>query len=98
MKGAAFMRFLETEPAADKPAEFDKWFAEICELADDEGEAATVGVVLGYAPVECVRFIASQQSMWAALMARARHTDMCRFYSGIYRGRRLSKAGSDVVR
>jgi hypothetical protein len=85
------MRFLEPEPPADKPTDFDEWWREVCALADDEGEAATVGVVLGYAPVECVRFLATQQPMWTELMARARHTDMCRFYSGIHRGRRLAK-------
>ena len=82
-------RFLECEPPAEKPLEWDEWWIEIGEVADAHGEAATVGVVLQYAPLECVQYLASQQPMFAELLSRARFADARRFQAGVLRGRQL---------
>ena len=82
-------RFLEVEPLIEKPAEFDGWYEETCELADAEGEATTIGVLMTYAPLECLRYLGSQQPLVASLLARARLADRARFMAGVYRGRQL---------
>jgi len=83
------MRFLESEPPADKPIEFDGWYTDVAELADTEGEATTIGVLMEYAPMECLRYLGSQQPLVASLLARARLADRARFMKGVYRGRQL---------
>lgn len=77
------------EPRARKPKEFDGWLADLVELADSEGESALVGIVLFYAPLECVQYLASQQPLWTGLLTRARYADAQRFRAGVSLGREL---------
>jgi hypothetical protein len=81
------MRRFETEERAGKPPEFDPWLEELGMLADLEGEQAVLGVLLQFAPVECVRWLGSQQHLLAGLIARGRYGDRCRFAFGVYVGR-----------
>jgi hypothetical protein len=81
-------RRFEAEPAIRPPADFLDWYHEITMLADLEGEAAVVGMVMTYAPVECVRAFAYNPVLWIELLTRARYADRCRFAFGVYAGRR----------
>ena len=84
------MKHLESEPRAVKPADFDGWCDELGLFCDVEGFEALVGVLINFAPPECVRFIASQPALWMELLTRARHADMKRFQQGVQRGRGLA--------
>ena len=79
----------EPEPRARKPKDFAGWADEIGWFADCHGESATIGMVMVFAPVECVRALAADPPLWAALLARARYADMKRFQQGVRAGRRL---------
>ena len=89
MNGAVDMRSLELEPAPAQPTDFAGWYEEIGLFADLEGEAALIGVVMGFAPMECVRFLGAQPLLWVALVARARYADWQRFTAGLRNGRRV---------
>jgi hypothetical protein len=83
------MQRFEPEPRAEMPPDFEGWIAELLLLADAEGEAATLGILLQYAPLECVSFLATVPALCAELISRARYADRCRFEFGVYAGRRL---------
>ena len=83
------MQRFEFESRARMPPDFLDWYHEIGLLADAEGEAAMTGVIVQYAPPECVRYLGSHQPLWAELVARGRHADRCRFTFGVYAGRRV---------
>ena len=74
---------------APKPPDFDGWLEEIGELADSEGFEALVGVLIRFAPAECVRHLSASPAIVASLIARARYADGCRFARGVAIGRRL---------
>ena len=74
---------------APKPPDFDGWLEEIGELADAEGLQALLGVLLLYAPTECLRHLSSLPAIVASLVARGRYADQCRFARGVALGRRL---------
>lgn len=73
----------EPEDRATKPPDFDGWLEELQMLADCEGEAAALGVLMLYAPVECVRYLVSQQTLLHELLARGRYADRCRMTFGM---------------
>jgi hypothetical protein len=81
------MRHFEPEPRALMPLDFLDWYHEIGMLADAEGEAAMLGLVMRFAPVSCVRYLASQQPLLAELISRGRYTDWMRFQAGVQTGR-----------
>ena len=74
---------------APKPPDFDAWAEELLAFADCQGECATIGIVMHFAPIECVRALAADPPLWAVLLARARYADMKRFQQGVQAGRRL---------
>ena len=83
------MTRFEYEARATMPPDFLDWYHEIGLLADIEGEAAMTGVVLQYAPMECVRYLGAMQPLWAELVARGRYADRARFTFGVYAGWRV---------
>jgi len=83
------MSRFEAEPRATKPKDFDPWAVELGLYAECEGLQALLGIVTHYAPVECVRWLAVDQPLWAQLVARAREADRQRFSFGVAHGRRM---------
>jgi hypothetical protein len=77
------MRRFEAEPRVVMPPDFAGFAAELALFADCEGEAALIGVVLEYAPLECVRYLSAHQELWAELITRARWADLQRFREGV---------------
>jgi len=80
-------KHLQAEPLGDKPEDFDPWADELGWFTDVEGTQALLGVVMEYAPTECVRALASDQRLWACLMARGRFADRKRFELGVQIGK-----------
>ena len=89
------MKRFEAEPRATHPTDFLDWYQEVGMLADAEGKEAMVGIVMRYAPLECFRALASDQPLWAALLARGRYADARRYSLGIVAGRGGGGAGLD---
>jgi hypothetical protein len=83
------MKRFELEPRATEPPDFLEWFHELAMLADAEGEQATIGILMQYAPVICVEYLGSQPELFALLLARARFADQLRWYEGVRAGRRM---------
>ena len=83
------MRTLQSEPQPAKPTDFDVWLEDLGLFADCNGEVALRGVVMHYAPSECVRYLSWDQRAWAELLARARYADATRFTAGVRNGRRM---------
>ena len=81
------MQRFDVEPLAVKPTAFDPWLDELGLFADCEGFEALIGVLIHYAPPECVRYLASQPAIVASLVARARFADWQRYEAGLLRGR-----------
>jgi len=55
-------------------------------FADLNGESGLLGVVMIYAPLECVCALAANQPLWAELIARGRYADQQRYFAGITAG------------
>ena len=83
------MRRFEAEARSTPPEDFEEWAAELMLFADCEGEAAALGVVMKFAPLECFRALAADQGVWSELIARARYCDAQRFREGVLAGRRV---------
>jgi hypothetical protein len=83
------MRSLQCEPLPAKPSAFDDWVEELGLFADCNGEEALWGVVMNYAPPECVRYLSWDQPCWTWLLTRARYADATRFTAGVRSGRRM---------
>lgn len=89
MKGHAFMRFLEAEPAFTlKPYEFDGWMDELGDVADEAGAWALIGC-FWHASEECCRYLVANPTLWQGLLARAQFADKRRYESGVMLGRRM---------
>jgi hypothetical protein len=81
------MRRFEAEDRAVLPPDFAGFAAELGLYAECEGEAALIGCVMEYAPLECVRYLSAHQELWAELLTRARYADLVRFREGVRVGR-----------
>ena len=77
------MRRFEAEPRAHRPRDFEVWLAELQLFADCNGEEAVIGVLMHYAPVECVRYLVALPTLWDELLARGRYADQVRFREGV---------------
>jgi len=87
MKGAAFMRFLEPEPPAAIPDDFEAFVIELGDVADELGVWALIGCYWR-APDEACRALVARPVIWQGLIARARYADRRRYESGVTIGRR----------
>jgi hypothetical protein len=79
-------KHLQAEPRIEKPTDFDGWASELALFADCEGETAVLGIVMRFAPEECVRALSADQRLWASVIARARYADMKRYEMGVLIG------------
>jgi hypothetical protein len=81
------MRRFEAEERARKPRDFDAWLLELQLFTDCNGADAVIGVLLHYAPVECLRYLVAQPALWDELLARGRYADQQRYREGVRFGR-----------
>jgi hypothetical protein len=87
MKGAAFMRFLEPEPPAPIPDDFEAFVEELGLVADELGVWAVIGCYWRASDEAC-RALVARPVIWQGLIARARYADKRRFETGVTLGRR----------
>jgi len=81
------MQRFEAEPRARKPRDFDAWLAELQLFTDCNGEEAVIGVLMHYAPVDCMSYLVAQPALWDELLSRGRYADAQRFRDGVRVGR-----------
>src|SRR6478735_4512870 len=81
------MRRFELEARATKPRDFDAWLLELQLFTDANGEEAAIGVLMHFAPVECLRYLVAQPALWDELLSRGRYADLQRYREGVRCGR-----------
>jgi hypothetical protein len=81
------MRRFEAEARASLPPDFAGFAAELGLYAECEGEAALIGCVMEFAPLECVRYLSTHPELWLELLARGRYADQQRYREGVRFGR-----------
>ena len=81
------MRFLESEPPAPIPDDFEAFVLELGEVADTYGTWPLIGC-FWRASDEACRALVAQPEIWHGLLTRARYADRRRYESGVTLGRR----------